>query len=147
MKNIEEVYPEHTKEYNETGSFYGPGEYTPMLESYGYQIVIKVDDSDYQGDSRLLYKDGTRYGLLIFGWGSCSGCDALQGCSSIDDLRELQKRLHDDIKWFASAKEALRYFQAHDWVGDYSWHADETREFVSKGTEYLRKEAMREEAP
>ena len=57
--------------------------YQPLLESFG-EILLKVDDEDYSGDSRLIFKKGEMYGFLIFGWGSCSGCDWLQGCNSYE---------------------------------------------------------------
>jgi hypothetical protein len=30
------------------------------------------------------------------------------------------------------AKELLEYFNKHDWEGDYSYHDEETKEFVEK---------------
>ncbi len=136
MKPIGEVYAEHAKDYSD-GSFYGPSDYMPMLESMGHEILLKVDDRDYQGDSRIVFKDGERYGIWIFGWGSCSGCDALQGCESMDEVDELRTRLCDQVKWFDSKEECLKYVNTHDWEGDYSWHQEETREFVSEAKKIL----------
>jgi hypothetical protein len=137
MKPIAEVYPQYIAEFEEDGSFYGPGDYGPMLDSFGYETLLQVDDHDYQGDSRLLYKDGGRIGYLNFGWGSCSGCDSLQACSSPSDLEELQQRLFNSITWFDSAAEALAWFNEHDWEGDYSWNQDEQTEFVTRAKEIL----------
>lgn len=107
-----------------------------MLDAFG-KIVIQVDDNDYQGDSRLLYDENGKIGLLIFGWGSCSGCDALQACNSLEEVQELCDSLQSDIKWFDDKKQALEYFKNHDWCGDYSWHQTETKEFINKCIDYL----------
>jgi hypothetical protein len=127
MKKATEIY----KECLEDDYWYGTGDYQPMLEQFG-EIVVQVDDNDYQGDSRVLYKDKKRYGWLQFGWGSCSGCDALQACSSIDEIQELMDELKQQIKWFESAHECHEYFSEKDWSIDYSWMADQQREFINK---------------
>jgi len=58
MKSAKEMYPELEE------PFYGPGSYGPLLESLG-TIVVQVDDSDYSGDSRVLYRDGDEPRLHI----------------------------------------------------------------------------------
>lgn len=96
-------------------------DYDPMIEDFG-NVLFRVDDDDYQGDSYVFYgnmdKD-SRFGYLNFGWGSCSGCDALQRCSTWEEVQELYEFLHSQIKWFDSAKEAYKWFTEHDWKGDY----------------------------
>lgn len=63
--------------FGETNYFW---DYKPIVNSFG-KIIIQVNDGDYQEDSYILLEDDGRYGYLSFGWGSCSGCDALQACS------------------------------------------------------------------
>jgi len=111
--------------------------YDPLLMSMGFDIVLKVDDDDYSGDSRLIFKHGDFYGLLIFGWGSCSGCDSLQGCSSYEEVEQLRKELFNSIKW-SSASELLEYFEKHDWEGDYSYRQNETKLFIEQGIKLLK---------
>ena len=139
MKPINEVYPEEAKEEQEHGYFRygGPCDYTPMLESIGFEIILQVDDEDCEGDSRLIFRDGERYGILIFGWGSCSGCDSLQSCTTMKEVAELRDSLFYDIKWFSSKKECLVYFENHDWEGDFSWFNDKTRLFIKDGKAIL----------
>lgn len=118
--------------------FWGWTDYQPMLDAFG-NIVVQIDDHDYQGDSRVLYDEAGRIGILIFGWGSCSGCDALQACKSIEDVQQLCDELQDEIKWFDDKNQALQWVLTHDWRGDYSWHRErnETQTFIAKCVDYL----------
>ena len=126
-------------EFDENGKFVELYDYYPLLKSFGYEIILKVDDDDYQGDSRVLYKNNNCIGFLIFGWGSCSGCDALQACNSMSEVEELRLSLLHCIKWFISPEKALEYFLDKDWETEYYWHATETKEFVAKAIELLNK--------
>lgn len=128
MKTAAEIYKE-----DDACSWY---DYDPMLAAFG-EIVLQVDDSDYQGDSRVLYVDGDRVGFLQFGWGSCSGCDALQACSSIDEVQTLMDELRGQIRWFENKDAALAWFSTHDWEGDYSWHEQEQKTFVRQVKAFL----------
>ncbi len=133
MKAIEEVYAELvTGDY-----FYGPSDYNPLLRSFGHEILLQVDDEDYQGDSRLVFKDGNRHGLLIFGWGSCSGCDALQACDSLKEVDELRSQLKSEIIWKDSKSELHQFIKDRDWETQYCWHSDETKQFVEKALALL----------
>jgi hypothetical protein len=135
MKTAKELYPEYWEDEKRTGSFYGPGDYQPIINELG-RVLIQVDDNDYQGDSRVLYQKDDKYGFLIFGWGSCSGCDALQACENINQIQDLINGLENKIKWFDSLYELQKYFSEKDWELDYSWHSDKWKDFVSKVLSY-----------
>lgn len=124
------LYPHHTEGY-------GPCDYQPILEDIG-SILLQVDDQDYQGDSRVLFEKDGKFGILIFGWGSCSGCDALQACDTWEALEDEIQSIQNSVKWFDSANECLAYFENHDWKGDYSYHQDETKKFIEQGKETLK---------
>lgn len=82
------------------------------------QILLKVDD--YQGDSRLLLHDMGRFGLLFFGWGSCSGCDALEAASgNRDHLRELRDDLAHKTHWEGSPQALMAHIERKDWSLDF----------------------------
>jgi len=132
VKDIREVYPK------EIEPFYGPSDYRPLLESLGHEILLQVDDQDYQGDSRLLFRHGDRIGYLHFGWGSCSGCDALQACETYAQIEALRTELDGAINWWPSAGEALAWFESHDWEGDHTYHYEEQQRFVSMAKDKLR---------
>ena len=139
MKTATELYPDYAEEEKKDGSFYGPSDYTPILDNIG-TVLLRDDDDDYQGDSRVLYKDGERIGYLQFGWGSCSGCDALQACNSIFEIQTLMDNLRDSVKWFMNRAEALEWFKTHNWELDYSWHEDNQRRFIKNAIEVLSNE-------
>jgi hypothetical protein len=93
-------------------------------------VVLKVDDNGYQGDSRVLFEQRREFGFLIFGWGSCSSCDALQHCESEDDVVELAKTLEHGIIWKESAEEMLKYLTEKDWSLDYHGGSKATKAFL-----------------
>lgn len=136
MKSAKELYPNR-----DHYGFDSICEYQPILEQFG-QILLQVSDQDYQGDSRVLYRDfaSSKVGWLQFGWGSCSGCDALQACDSYVEVDSLIRLLHESIKWFDSVEEALEFFTKHDWKGDYSWcsHSSNQAMFVSQAIKLLK---------
>ena len=82
-------------------------DYNPMIEAFG-NVAIKISDKGWQGDSRILYDNDGTLGYLIFGWGSCSGCDALQACEDLDDVQNLCDILQSRVKWFESKEGHLR---------------------------------------
>ena len=112
-------------------------DYNYIVEDFGH-VAIQVDDEDYQGDSRILFDNEDNYGILIFGWGSCSGCDALQRCESWEELTELYDELLYSVTWFDTKEECIDYLNTHDWEGDFCWN-EKTREFINRAIEYLTK--------
>lgn len=121
MKTAREIYKEDEYWYD----------YQPMLEEFG-NIILQCDEDNYQGDSYLVYEQNGKYGYLTFGWGSCSGCDALQACLTIDEVQELIDTLYHKIKWFDSLNELKDYFKTKNWVLCYEWSIAEFREFLKR---------------
>ena len=130
MKPINEVYSKSEKYFSD---------YNELINSLDYEILLQVDDDDYQGDSRILLKNNDSYGILIFGWGSCSGCDALQSCENIKEVDELRQSLNQSIRW-GTLEETLNYMKNHDWEGDYSWRQTEMKRFICKTIKLLKTE-------
>lgn len=117
-------------------------DYDPLLLSYGYDIIIKVDDGSYQGDSFILYRHGSLYGVLVFGWGSCSGCDALQACETCDEVEQLRVQLHDKIKWAAPA-ELLKWIAERDERNEWYTEDDNANLFFGLASTYLKEKVER----
>lgn len=123
MVDVRRIYPDCIQEGDGSDWFAAPYSYAPMLETFG-NILLQVDDQDYQGDSRVLYEKDGKYGYLLFGWGSCSGCDALQGCNSYGELQDLANTLEGYIMWM-DPKELLLYFVNRDWAGNWEWDKEQ----------------------
>lgn len=119
MKKADEIYD----------NSWGWWDYQPMLNEFG-NIILQKDEQDYQGDSFLIYEKDDKYGYLTFGWGSCSGCDALQGCNSISEVQELMDRLYSSIEWFDSLDVLKEYFEETDWTLQYQYSIPEFKEFL-----------------
>lgn len=119
MKKADEIYD----------NSWGWWDYQPMLNEFG-NILLQKDEQDYQGDSFLIYEKDDKYGYLTFGWGSCSGCDALQGCNSISEVQELMDRLYSSIEWFDSLDALKEYFEETDWTLQYQYSIPEFKEFL-----------------
>ena len=96
--------------------------YEDLVKSLRCEIVAEGHDDDYQGDSFYLLRVGSYYGFLRFGWGSCSGCDALQACDTDEEVQELRMTLFRQTVWMPTASRMLRYFMEKDynveWYGD-----------------------------
>lgn len=127
MKKAEEIYDKECR--------YGWYDYNPILEQFG-NIIIKVDDDYYQGDSRVFYEKDGKYGFLIFGFGSCSGCDALQACENIDEVQNLMDSMQNSVKWFESLDEIKNYFKEKDWSLEWSYNSKNTKDFIYKVLNY-----------
>lgn len=119
MKKADEIYD----------NSWGWWDYQPMLNEFG-NIILQKDEQNYQGDSFLIFEKDGKYGYLTFGWGSCSGCDALQGCNSISEVQELMDRLYSSIEWFDSLDALKEYFKETDWTLQYQYSIPEFKEFL-----------------
>lgn len=116
MKTYNEMHPGR----EDDGYFYR-GTYSTLVESIG-NVVVQESDADYQGDTFVLFSDGHRFGFLVFGWGSCSGCDALEACDSPSAVEALRDDLAASVKW-GTASEIAAYISSAD--ERVEWYASE----------------------
>lgn len=97
------------------------GHYRDLIEDQG-EIVLEYRIGDYQGDLLFVIRDANSFGFVSTGYGSCSGCDYLQACKSIEEVMGLQSWLISKIKWFESLSEFKRYlthgFQGNNWFSN-----------------------------
>jgi hypothetical protein len=133
MIPVQEAYPGR---FTPAGRTCGIGDYRPLLESMGYDIVADEEVGDYQGDTLVVFRDGSRFGFLVFGWGSCSHCDALQSCGTVAEVEELRTELDRGIIWHESAAELARFMRERDWESQHYWCRD-TGDFVRKAVALL----------
>lgn len=99
--------------------------YDELIESMEVEVLVEESDNDYQGSTFCLVREGGRVGHLVFGWGSCSGCDALQACDSHADVVDLRNSLYAEIDWFPSTALLMKWLngdQETQWYGhDETW--------------------------
>lgn len=110
-------------------SFY---DYDPIINDLG-EPLVNVTGGSYQGDYYILLKNESRYGFVVIGYGSCSGCDALQSCHSYEAVQELINEITANVKWFDSLQETKAYI-SDDGLRkvNFYYYEDEWKEFVSK---------------
>ena len=129
------VFPGHYDQERLNGTVY---EYRAFIESMGFDIVIYFEAGDYAGDVLVLVRHGFHYGILAFSFGSCSGCDALQACSTHEELEALRQRFFESIKW-GTACELLDYVEKRDWALNHEWYLPGCPEFVEDAKTLLRR--------
>lgn len=128
-------------------SWFSAPSYSELVSSMEYEELFYEDIGSYQGDYLYFLKDedrssivanDARYGLLVFGYGSCSGCDSLQACSNEKEVVELRDRFASDIKWFASKKDVIKFINNKDTqpFKDWYWNDSEADKFLNQVLEY-----------
>lgn len=112
--------------------------YGDLIESFEVEVVVEVDENDYQGDSWYLLRDGHRCGFLNFGWGSCSGCDALEAAwGNLAEITELRDDLWASVHWEESMAAMARYLNDTDWSLQYSGRTPEFQQFLTEANAAL----------
>lgn len=128
-------------------SWFNSPSYSELVDSMEYEVLFHEDIGSYQGDYLYFLKDedrssvlsdDARYGLLVFGYGSCSGCDSLQACSNETDVTDLRNNIHNNIKWFKSKQAVVKFINNKDTqpFKDWYWREDGADEFINKILEY-----------
>lgn len=100
--------------------------YEDLIETMEFEeILVDCTDNDYQGSTFMLVRKLGQYGVLNYGWGSCSGCDAAQAVSSAAEANELRDDLYHSIRWYDTGEELFEWVDGdHDlqWYGhDDAW--------------------------
>lgn len=112
------------------------GTYEDVISSVGLEVVAVYYLDDYQGDACGLFKDEDRYYFGTWGFGSCSGCDWLQGCDGDPkQLAELRQSLVSDLKPLETPQDVLVGLICRDWEG--SWYGEQ-KGFVKKAVDALK---------
>ena len=109
--------------------------YDDVVESFGYKYELALEMGSYEGDYVYLLSDGLKRGFLMFGYGSCSGCDALEGCITPNDIRDLANSLHGNIRWFDSTYTRNAFIR--DSVDDPNHWFSSEEEYKTWASDYL----------
>lgn len=130
-------------------SNYGPS-YEDIVDSWGFEVMSIDQTGSYQGDYEVLLRDTDgKFGILVFGYGSCSGCDALEAASwschgDEDDWSEveaLRDSLLEGIEWFVSDEDALAWLTTEADGNDWWRYDDEVQDVFTRYAELIRGEA------
>lgn len=100
-------------------SYYYPPTYGEGLKSLGFEILEWVTFGSYQGDYAVILKKDETLGFVVIGYGSCSGCDALEACDSDKEYRELLQSVIQNIHW-GTQEELLS--KINDEYNDNNWY-------------------------
>lgn len=123
--------------------------YEDMVPSWGFEVVKLDVLGSYQGDITVLLADGERRGFVMIGYGSCSGCDALEAASpgwgdaeGWGPVVALSDELRASVKWFDSA-DALAVWLTEQVAtegkgSDWYWYDDEVKRTCLRYVERLR---------
>lgn len=131
---VTEIFPNIKKRTYDYDYFDFPS-YPRIVGSFGYKVLEYKDFGDYQGDSIIFLQDGEKIGYLLIGWGSCSGCDALQACDSIEEFQELYDGIKNSIIWKGSPRAMIQWIKNRDWAGQWLYNNEVAlflRDFVKK---------------
>ncbi len=111
-------------------------EYDNIVAEFGETIIYKIHES-YSGDMWYLLNINGKLAYLNLSYGSCSGCDALQGCNSLKDLTDLIIEIYNSMVKFETLQEAKEYFEAEARQFDASWYYDENKDFIKEALIYI----------
>ena len=112
--------------------------YDDIVKTWGFEIINTAMIGDYTGDFvAVLYTQGM-YGLLVHGYGSCSGCDELLFCETEQDVAELSCYLRNTIRPYPdfeslkrdSLKKDGRFWYMYD--KDFEEFLNETESLIAR---------------
>ncbi len=99
------------------------GIYQYIVESLSCDKFKSHEVGDYQGDSIVFFKKGSKFGILNHAYGSCSGCDSYQACENSEkELANLAEAFKDSVVWYDSAEEFIDYCENKWLEGDAGYH-------------------------
>jgi len=115
------------------GNFPDVGDYDPIIQSFGV-VLVQEDLGCYQGHTVAVLQDCDKgFGFLAFTYGSCSGCDVLQSCSTYAEVDEVIDELENSIRWFSSLQEIKDYIADDEGrKGSHYYHYNEWSDFKRK---------------
>lgn len=108
--------------------------YEAAIKGLNLEVIAETYLGSYQGDWVAVLKDyeyymaGEKaYGFLVYGYGSCSGCDSWQASrNAVERLEELSNMV-DNIQWFSSLQSLKEYVALRDNAN--SWYCNEGDEY------------------
>ena len=101
-------------------SDYTAPSYEEGLKSRFIEVIGSQTFGHYQGDYIFIVKNSEgELGVVVVGYGSCSGCDALEACETEEQFNSLIDSIVANIKW-GSKKKLISYVKNE--VKDNDWY-------------------------
>lgn len=116
------------EELNRLSGYY---HYENLIKATGCDIIDSLYMGNYEDDLLMVVSKNYKFGLLVTGYGSCSGCDALQGCVTNTERTELAVELYNKIMW-KEPGEIIDYLEDKDWSAEYYGQQKGLSEFIKK---------------
>lgn len=116
--------------------------YEELVTIGGEQVVASADIGSYQGDLLFLVKNSDgQFAFVEVGYGSCSGCDWLQGNEGdIPALQGMADSLNPSEEDYKSAIDMLAWVMDRDWKDHYYYQDEDAKGFVTDMIQLLQKE-------
>jgi hypothetical protein len=102
-----------------------------LLAYEGMEIVACERIGHWEGDYIYLLRLQSLWGFYVGGYGSCSGCDPLEGLNEAEVNNNAQSLL-DWITWCESAEGMISILRARDGENSWYYHEREWREVLLK---------------
>ena len=95
--------------------------YLDLVEAAGLMVLESESVGSYQGEEYVLVRDleSTKFGVLNYGYGSCSGCDLLEAAKSVKDLEDIRDGFRNAVELFDSPKDLLARIEDPKWIDDF----------------------------
>lgn len=102
---------------DDAGRFFTPSS-AMFVASLGKLVVAYGEFGDYTGDVVAVLHDvpSGSYGFLTMSYGSCSHCDSLLACSTVEELEDLQGEVERAIVWRNTFDEFSQFVFTRDWA-------------------------------
>lgn len=128
-------------------------DYEHMVRSWGFTVLSFDTCGSYQGDHCVLLADGERRGFTMIGYGSCTGCDELEGIRPYDwttdegspdwgPVIDLSERLKAGVHWEPSSTALAEWLESmlvSEGKGtDWFWYDDDVKAVTRRYVTYLR---------
>ena len=109
----------------------------------GYDEIVSIQGEivkdwiigDWQGDYVYLLKNNDWYSLVVVGYGSCSGCDALEACENNEEFELLKQSILNDIRW-GSKQDILDQISDEE-INRWYFHESEWKDIAKEIREIL----------
>jgi hypothetical protein len=138
-----DLFPGFCKQCDDGDAFpHHDGSYGSIFAGLG-KVIWEGTFGSYSGEEgRILRRHsygskGQVFGFVVNGYGSCSHCDSLQACSTVQDLDELIEHLEGSVQW-GTADEIIALLQSRKDANTWYASAEEWDRWVTDACDIIR---------